>query len=59
MSASPGQVSRSVSPDSTRALSEQAGLIGQLLSLSKQLASQHQSLANECQRELEGREVVL
>ena len=59
MSASPVLVSRSLSPDSTRALSEQAGLIGQLLSLAKQLASQHQYLTGECHRELEGREAVL
>ncbi len=59
MSLSPLPASRSVSPDSTRAVSEQAALISQLLNVSQQLACQHQSLAGECHKEFEARETLL
>ena len=56
---SPEQASRSVSPNAARAVSEQAGLINQLLSVANHLVSHHQSLAGECNRELERHEAEL
>ena len=59
MPLSPIQVSRSVSPDCTRAVAEQAGLIDQLLAVTKELASQHHCLAGERHKEVEGQEAAL
>lgn len=56
---SPEQASRSVSPDAARAVSEQAGLLNQLLSVANHLVSHHQSLAGECNRGLERHEAEL
>jgi len=56
---SPLPASRSVSPDSSRAVSEQATLIEHLLGVARQLATQHQSLAGECHKETEAREAML
>ena len=55
MPLSPLPASRSVSPGSTRVVSEQAVLIDRLLGVAQQLASQHQSLAEECHKEAEAR----
>ncbi|DBA99943.1 TPA: hypothetical protein ACH3X1_013822 [Trebouxia sp. C0004] len=59
MPPSPLSASRSVSPDSSRAVSEQATLIEHLLGVARQLATQHQSLAGECHKETEAHEALL
>ncbi len=59
MPPSPLPASRSVSPDSLRAVSEQATLVEHLLVVARQLATQHQSLAGECHKETEAHEALL
>ncbi|KAL0051390.1 hypothetical protein WJX82_006484 [Trebouxia sp. C0006] len=59
MPPSPLPASRSVSPDSLRAVSEQATLVEHLLVVARQLATQHQSLAGECRKETEAHEALL
>ncbi|DBA70858.1 TPA: hypothetical protein ACH3X2_011626 [Trebouxia sp. C0005] len=59
MPPSPLPALRSVSPDSLRAVSEQATLIEHLLGVARQLAIQHQSLAGECHKETEAHEALL
>lgn len=56
---SPLLASRSASPDSSRAVAEQAALIDRLLGVAQHLATQHHSLAGECHKEAEAREALL
>ena len=51
--------SSSVSPVATRAVTEQAALITQLIGVAHQLSAQHQVLAGECYKELEAKDALL
>ena len=53
------EASRSVSPNSTRAIAEESGLLGQLLSITNLLVSQNQSVAGERHREHQEHEAAL
>ena len=53
------EASRSVSPNSSRAVADEAGLLDQLLSVANRLVSKNQSVAGECHRELREHEAAL
>lgn len=53
------EASNSVSPDCTRAIAEESGLLGQLLSVTNLLVSQNQSVAGESHRERQEHEAAL